>query len=49
MNSSPPYRPTASIARTQPLRHDAQDLIASRMTLRVVDGLEVIDVDHQYR
>ena len=51
-NSSPPKRATVSAARTQraqPLGDRDQQLVADRVAERVVDGLEVVEVDEQHR
>ena len=33
----------------QPLRHDAQQLVAGIVAMAVIDGLEVVQVEEQYR
>ena len=49
-NSSPPYRADTSLPRTSPLmqsRELPQHLVARQMPETVVDGFEVVDVDHE--
>ena len=51
-NSSPPSRPTRSSGRSRPgqARRDVADqFVADRMTERVVDVLEMVEVDVEYR
>ena len=51
-NSSPPSRATVSPSRTQAseaLRHAAQKLVADRVSERVVDDLEAVNVQIQDR
>ena len=50
-NSSPPMRATRSSSRTrvgEPLRHRADQFVADRMAERVVDVLEVVEVDVEH-
>ena len=50
MNSSPPYRPSVSVARRFARRvrgHAAQDHVAGLVAVGVVDGLEEVDVDER--
>ena len=50
-NSSPPSRATVSPSRTHSLqapRHRLQQVVADRMTERVVDVLEVVEIEAQH-
>ena len=50
MNSSPPYRPMRSLVAQvlgDRLRHAAQDDVAGSVAVRVVDRLEVVDIDER--
>ncbi len=52
MNSSPPMRATVSEARRplrEPRRSLLQHLIAQRMPVRVIDVLEVVQIDPEHR
>ena len=52
VNSSPPRRVTVSVSRThclQPLGGLAQHVVAGLVAERVVDALEVIEIDDEQR
>ena len=51
-NSSPPSRATVSLSRDasrQPARDLLQQLVADRMAERVVDALEMVEIEAQHR
>ena len=51
-NSSPPMRAIVSVSRTSPRSRAVtilQQLVAGRMAQRIVDGLEVVEVEQVYR